>query len=163
MRSTCTQERRVPVRGALAATGLLALALGLACGGEDSAAPMAAGEAPARIEIPEVVVEEPGSAEVAQNELPRDYPADLPTFPGAKPTTSMLIPGGTGMVVFSAASPVEEVSAFYAKALPEQGWTVKQTSEDGKRIQASKDQRSATVSIESGADGSEIAVVLGGA
>jgi hypothetical protein len=163
MRSKRTLERPCPTRGALAASCLLALALGLACGGEDSATPAPSEPSPAKIEIPQVEVEEPGYAEVALGRLPADYPKDLPTFPGAQPTTSMLIPGGTGMVVFSASSPVDEVAAFYAKALPEQGWTVKQTSDDGKRIQAAKDKRSATVSIEAGGDGAEIAVVLGGA
>jgi hypothetical protein len=162
MRSIRTLERRFPAWGALATSGLLALALGLACGGEESSTPTAE-QAPAKIEIPQVEMEEPVHAEVQQGNLPADYPKDLPIFPGAEPTTSMLVPGGTGMVVFSASSPAKEVAAFYTKALPEQGWTVEGTSHDGKRIQAAKDQRSATVAIEDGADGVEIAVLLGGA
>jgi len=163
MRRTRTLMRRLPATGVLAATALLALALGVACGGEDSA-PSSAEKSPARIDIPEVEPEaEQSHAELEQNKLPASYPKDLPTFPGAAPTTSMLVPNGTGMVMFSASSPVDEVAAYYAKALPEHGWTVDKTSNDGKRIQASKDKRSATLSIEAGDDGSQIAVVLSGA
>jgi hypothetical protein len=84
-------------------------------------------------------------------------------FPGSETKTAMLIPSGTGLVVFSSSSSADEVAAYYAKTLPEQGWDVNVTSEDGRRLQASKDTRSATVSIDSGDDGAEIAVVLGGA
>src|SRR5262249_1805576 len=40
-------------------------------------------------------------AEIVHGELPKDYPTDLPLYPGATPTTSLLA-GGSGLIVLSA-------------------------------------------------------------
>ena len=165
MRPIRTLQRRFPgFQHVVATSGLACLALALACGGEEASTPADAGDAgaAAKIEIPMPEAEEPIMAEIAHGELPAGYPTDLPTFPGAETKTSMVIPGGTGLVVFTTKDPVEEVAAYYAKALVEQGWSVGETSDDGMRMHAQKDSRTATVSIESADDETEIAIVLGG-
>ena len=165
MRPIGTLQRRFPgFQHVVATSGLACLALALACGGEEASTPADAGDAggAAKIEIPVPEAEEPTVANIADGELPAGYPTDLPTFPGAETTTSMVIPGGTGLVVFSTKDPVEEVAAYYAKALVEQGWSVDTTSDDGMRMHAQKDSRTATVSIDRVANQTEIAIVLGG-
>lgn len=159
------RRNRILDRGhspALLAAGLLALSLGLACGGDET--PAGGESAAAKIDIPAVAEpQEPVPAQIDDAKLPDDYPKDLPTFPGAKPTVSMLVPGGSGMILLSADSPVDDVTAFYARALPEQGWNVDKSADDGKHLEVSKDARTATVTIEESAEGAQIAVLLGGA
>lgn len=162
MRSTLTPYRTSPfLQAGMLLSLTTVLAFGLACGGDDSGTETATSVTP-QIEIP-VQQDEPAVAvELGSGTLPPGYPADLPAFPGAATKTSMMIPGGTGLVVFSASEPVEDVLAFFSEQLPVSGWSVDSTSEDGKRIHASKDTRNVTVVVDQVTDHTEISVVLGG-
>jgi hypothetical protein len=160
--------RTLPWRSALSIVALIGLAaalpLALACGGEDSTPAESAGGSgdAAQIEIPEVEIPEDVPVEVTMGAMPEGYPSDLPTYPGATPTSSMLVPGGTGMLVLSSKQPADAVFAFYQKELPAQGWSVDEVVEDAMVVKASKGDRAATVKIGSAADATEIAIILAG-
>lgn len=153
--------------------GLLAAltALALGCGGSDEggeatpgATPAATGEAPETPTAGTTTIQgeyASEAAEIARGQLPQDYPSDLPVYPGAQPTTSMMV-GGSGLIVLSSNAPVADVLAHYREALPSQGWTVDSVSEKPGRLSAHKESRSATISISEGKNGTEIGVALKG-
>jgi hypothetical protein len=144
------------VLGLLCAT----LALALACGDKTetntpTATPGAEGAAatpPADAGVP---------AELVKGDLPKDYPSDLPIFPGATPTTSLMA-GGSGLIVLSTTAPVADVLAHYREQLPSAGWTVDEVGEDPGRISTHKGGRSATISISEGSEGTEIGIAIEG-
>ena len=100
-------------------------------------------------------------AEITKDVLPKFYPADLPTYPDAKPGNSIMV-GGAGLVVFSVNASSADVLAHYRDQLPAQGWTIDQVSEKPPRIAASKAGRKATISISTRGDHTEIGVALSG-
>jgi hypothetical protein len=146
-----------------------ALALALACGDkEEAAAPAATAPSPAATPgaQPEAAAptpsEDPGiPAEVVQGDLPKDFPEDLPVYPGASPTTSLMA-GGSGLIVLNTNAPVAAVLSHFRDQLPAQGWTVDEVGEDPPRVVAHKGSRSATISISEGAEGTEIGIALEG-
>jgi hypothetical protein len=130
----------------------------VACGGSDEPAPNAAPEPGAAAPAPEPEI----PAEIVRGELPKEYPADLPMYPGATPTTSLLA-GGTGLIVLSATAPAADVLAHYRNELPSQGWTVDEVTEDPASISAHKGGRTARISISPSDEGStEIGVAIEG-
>jgi hypothetical protein len=140
--------------------GLLVLlaALALGCGGGDEPAatttPGAAGTAAgsAGEDIP---------AEIAEGELPKGYPSDVPIFPGSKPVTAMIV-GSSGLVILNSQATVAEVLAHFREQLPANGWTVDEATESPARVAAHKGTRSATISISEADGGTEIGVALEG-
>jgi len=105
------------------------------------------------------------TAQVTQGTLPENFPKDLPIYPDAKPTTSMMV-SGQGLVVLDSAAPVSDVLAQYRESLPAQGWTVDSVKEaaGGAKafVKAHKEDRSTTISINTAKDGSgsEIGISL---
>lgn len=162
MRPIRNQLLRFPLR-IITLAGLTAgLSVVVACGGEESTpAPAAEGGDAAKIEIPEGEAVPDAPVQIETGQMPEGYPADLPTYPGAEPTSSMLA-GGTGLLVLSSKEPADAVFAFYEKELPAQGWSVDEAAADMMRIQTSKGKQSATIKIGSAADHTEIAIVLSG-
>jgi hypothetical protein len=100
-------------------------------------------------------------AEITKDVLPKFYPADLPTYPDAKPGNSIMV-GGAGLVVLSVKASSADVLAHYRDQLPAQGWTIDQVSEKPPRIAAHKEGRKATISISSRGEQTEIGVALSG-
>ena len=95
-------------------------------------------------------------------ELPKEYPSDLPMYPGSTPTTSLMA-GGSGLVVLSSTAQPADVLSHYRTELPNQGWTLDEVTEDPASIRAHKGGRTARISISSGDDGStEIGVAIEG-
>jgi hypothetical protein len=149
--------KRACIAGLLAALTALALA---ACGGDDKSTgtttePGATGSTT----VPGGSGDMP--AEIAQGELPKDYPSDLPLYPGSKPTTAMMV-GGSGLIILSSQASVADVLAHFREQLPAQGWTVDEVSESPGRVAAHKGSRSATISISEAEGGTEIGVALEG-
>jgi hypothetical protein len=142
------------------------------CGGESgkpasqaAAPPPAAAVQPAAPHEEDVQTQtdqgEPEKAEIAEGQLPKDYPSDLPIYPGAKPTTSMLV-GGSGLVVLNSDASVADILAHYREDLPAKGWTVDNVSESPARIEAHKGTRTASISISQSGSGTEIGLALTG-
>jgi hypothetical protein len=140
---------------AVASAAALSLLLVSACGGGDDAGSASDAGTPTADTVP---APSAGTAPapaaptrppvpVTQNEIPSDFPEDIPTFPTAKPETSVLIPGKGGLVTFSSASEVAEIISFYKQALEEQGWTIENVNEADlrTRITATKDGRTTDV------------------
>ena len=144
--------------------GLLcaALALAIACGDNMESNTPTAGT-PAAEGTPEATPPADAGmpAELVKGELPKDFPSDLPVFPGATPTTSLMA-GGSGLIVLSATAPAADVLSHYREQLPAQGWTVDDVGEDPGRISAHKGGRSATISITEGTEGTEIGIAIEG-
>jgi hypothetical protein len=137
----------------------LALALALACGDKtETNTPTTPGAEGAAATPPE---DAGVPAEMVKGELPKDYPSDLPIFPGATPTTSLMA-GGSGLIVLGTTAPVADVLAHYREQLPAQGWTVDEVGEDPGRISTHKGGRTATISISEGSEGTEIGIAIEG-
>jgi hypothetical protein len=155
-------------RVGLLCAGLL---LALACGGkeEETKAPDAAATTPSATPAAQpsegaaaTPQEDSGiPAEVVNGDLPKDYPKDLPVYPGSAPTTSLMA-GGSGLIVLNTNAPAAAVLSHYRDELPNQGWTVDEVGEDPPRITAHKDSRNATISITESSEGTEIGIAIEG-
>jgi hypothetical protein len=138
---------------AVASAAALSLLLVSACGGGDDTGSASDAGTPTANTVPAPSADTAPAAPtrppvpVTQNEIPSDFPEDIPTFPTAKPETSVLIPGKGGLVTFSSASEVAEIISFYKQALEEQGWTIENVNEADlrTRITATKDGRTTDV------------------
>ena len=146
------------------------LTLAVACSGAESEAPGDAApqaEATPAETLGNQTVIDTGSgqaAETASEALPKGFPSDLPMFPDAMLTASLIDPGEGSLVRWSSEAALADVSSFYQAKLPSQGWIVSDASETRKmtRIQASKGGRKATVMIRRPGDLTEIAITLEG-
>ena len=138
---------------AVASAADLSLLLVSACGGGDDAGSASDAGTPSATTVPAPSADTAPAAPtrppvpITQNEIPSDLPEDIPTFPTAKPETSVLIPGKGGLVTFSSASEVAEIISFYKTALEAQGWTIENVNEANlrTRITATKDGRTTDV------------------
>jgi hypothetical protein len=146
-----------------------ALALALACGGkeEETKAPDAAATPSATPGAqPDAAAATPPAdsnipAEVVDGNLPKEFPEDLPVYPGSSPTTSLMA-GGSGLIVLNTNAPAAAVLSHYRDELPAQGWTVDEVGEDPPRVSAHKGSRNATISISESEQGTEIGIALEG-
>jgi hypothetical protein len=143
--------------GALAAVAVMA-----SCGGE-SEPPEAAPAAP---QAPAAAPAEPGAAKqpragarqaaaaVISNELPADFPQDVPRYPGAEVKSSRTSPRAGMSVVMTTSDPPDKVSQFLADSLAAEGWStdIREASK-GKVILADKGERTAVTHVVSGKDG----------
>lgn len=148
--------------GIVLATGLATAGLACGAGEEEPTAPTATPTPAAGSPTP--AAPQAGSAEIEQTvgELPKAYPSDLPVYPGADPENSMLIAGMGGIVTFATDASPEEVFGYYQEQLPEQGWSIESTSENPKRIRASKGDRRVNLSTQTREDGTEISLAIEG-
>jgi len=86
----------------------------------------------------------------ADNKVPDDFPKDIPLFSPANVVTSMTM-GGLNMLTLETSASLEEVTEFYKKQLPTQGW---QSPFTGSFVQGTftslfqKDDKQLTVSIQ---------------
>ena len=154
-RTIHTQRQRRPH---LVLVGMISMAaLATACGSGESetapspgSAPEASGAAPASDTTPAVL----------SDSLPADYPSDLPAYPGAVPGKALGIPGTAMLVTFETQDPASDVVAYLARELDEQGWKV---NEEGGRLEASKDARTANFRFDPSArGGTTISVSIAG-
>ncbi len=141
---------------------LLALAAaGSGCGSEESppapaspapeaAAPAA--DAPAADAPPAAAAEQPvAEAPEWAGELPVDFPADVPRYPGAKVASARGNQDLGVAVTFDSPDAPDVVAKFYSDSLAAQGWqTQTQETPEGTMIMAEKDDRRASALIGSG-------------
>jgi hypothetical protein len=141
---------------------LLALATaGLGCGSEEKppAPPSTAPEAtpPAAPGAPEPVAEAPEWA----GELPVDFPADVPRYPGAKVASARGNEEVGVAVTFDSADGLAAVAKFYSDSLAAQGWqTQTQELPEGTMIMAEKEDRRASALVRSGGQATLIQLIV---
>jgi hypothetical protein len=165
-----------PTRSKALVPILLALA-GFGCGKEEGEPPSAApsppaatpgappaaeppAEAPrAALPTPEPVAEAPAW----RGELPRDFPADVPHYPGSK----VVFAKGTEELGFavqfdSQDAALDTIAKFYADGLAAAGWqTQPQQIPEGTLIVADKEDRRAHVLVRAGGQGSLVDIIVG--
>ena len=172
-------SRCAGVRGLRRRAGWLcapALLVSLACGGDDAlpvdppaaeAPPAAAAPAPnAPDEPPRVDVEERVDGTVVartitpdgevfeaeygrENQLPSNFPDDVPLYGNAKPLSSMAAPAHGTVVNLRTADTPEQVFAWYREHYAQQGWEIEQQIEERGRsmVLARKGNRVSSVVI----------------
>ncbi len=107
----------------------------------------------------EIVIDPEGA------ELPDEWPSDLPSFPKAKVTNTIVGAGAANMLmaVFETGKSVAQVKDFYAEQLPENGWEVTYQAEVGSGsviITAKKDARVASVSAAKDPEGGKTIISI---
>jgi len=119
----------------------------LACGGDDAGPgdPAAAGEPPADGEVYEA---EYGR----ENQLPSNFPEDVPLYSDAEPVSSMSAPAHGTVVNLRTGDAPETVFAWYQTHYADKGWEIEQQIEErGRRtILARKGNRVSSVVIMGG-------------
>jgi hypothetical protein len=142
--------------------GALAAAVAVAGCGSESEPPQAAPtpEAPAAAPVQPAAKKEPRPAAlranevVVSNELPADFPADVPRYPNAEVKSSRSSPKAGMSVVMSSRDPVDQVFQFLADQLAAEGWSTDiRDTPKGKVILADKGERTAVTQIASAKDG----------
>lgn len=168
-------RRRLPAR-CLGWLGAGALLLSLGCGGEEPATgelaaptePPAATtrglvdpDAPERVEVEEredgTVVARTITAEGEvfeaeygrEDQLPSDFPDDVPLYGNAQPLASMAAPEHGTVVNLRTADAPEQVFAWYREHYANRGWEIEQQLEERSRrtIVASKGNRVSSIVI----------------
>jgi hypothetical protein len=148
-----------PARRLLCALAFLATSVTFACGGDETPAPPAltppTAEAPASTPGPAVP---PVRDAVA---LPKDFPEDVPTYPGATSVVSSSVPEEGTLVSFESQDTAEAVFEFYRNQLVERGWAVEgeMSSADQRMLIAGKGPRKTSVLVE-GSEGATTHVTL---
>ncbi len=127
-------------------TGVLA-AVFAGCGAERESTTAPAGESPEGKAVEMTKAEIP-----ALGQLPSDFPADVPTYPGAVVQQSMSVPNHSLFVTFLTTASREEVYGFYRKQLQNHGWSISEASDDKHHLTVSKKGRTVSImAIASGA------------
>jgi hypothetical protein len=138
--------------------GVVGIALAVACGGEERKAAETAvpeaetGETAEAVEAPEPAAEpaakpagEPAGPRMVRtvtpdgeifeaeygkaDQLPSDFPEDVPVYGDARPLSSMASPEHGTVVNLRSADPPEKVFAWYRDHYGQQGWTVEHAEE----------------------------------
>jgi hypothetical protein len=137
--------------------------VGAACGREKEAVtpPAAAPSAPAPAAQ---VAPPPSEAPVSPStvSLPKGYPEDVPSYPGATPVASNQ-DGDEGMIVaFQSPDDSDRVFAFYKDELPRKGWQIEgeMSSEGQHMLIAGKEKRKASILLSSEDGKTEITVTV---
>jgi len=96
------------------------------------------------------------------NELPENFPDDVPVFPGSAPTASLVSRGKDMVVSFNTSAKTKEVFSFYQESLGKQGWSVESRTEEPlhSALVTKKDQRTATLLVMAGPAGTHITVTI---
>ncbi len=150
---------------------LLALA-GTGCGPEEGPSPAApapaapAAPAPAAREAPAPVaaVPEPAAVEEAPawtGELPADFPADVPHYPGSKVTHAKGTRELGIAVTFASTDGLDAVAKYYVDGLAANGWQAElQDIPEGKMIVAEKENRLAHAIVPVGEQGTLVDMII---
>jgi len=150
---------------------VLALA-GFGCGSEETrpAAPPAAAPAPApprEAAAPAPTAEPtvpapPPEVMEWKGELPGDFPADVPQYPGSKVTSARGTEDLGVAVTFDSPDAVDVVAKFYSDSFAAMGWqTQTQQIPEGTMILADKEDRILQAMIHAGGQGTEVDMIIG--
>jgi hypothetical protein len=97
------------------------------------------------------------------NSLPRDLPADVPSYPGASVVGSSRAPEQGVLITFQSKDTPAQVFEFYRQRLADQGWSVEgeMSSADQQMLIAGKRDRKASVLVSASEAGiTEITLTL---
>jgi hypothetical protein len=131
--------------------GALALGVALACGGAEAGEPAAASKLPAS----------PDSTPVWSTELPADFPADVPLYPGAEVVQARVSTDGGTSVTLSIEDDAETVASFYADSLAGEGWSTDiATAPNGSAIFADKPERRVGAMVRSTDEGTQVELTV---
>jgi hypothetical protein len=99
-------------------------------------------------------------AEEPEATLPTGFPADVPVYPGARPTGSLAATGKGMVVTFQSADPPQKVLSFYRTQFVEQGWSISgEASILGQgALSGTKGDRTASVVVVGATGGAQIIV-----
>jgi hypothetical protein len=147
---------------ALILAHLLASVL-VGCSGERESETTATGESPAPeaagrpAAIPDVGAEFP-----APGQLPSNFPADVPTYPGATVQQSLAVPNHSMFVTFVTSASSEEVYEFYREQLQNRGWSISQAKDDEHYLTVNKEGRTTSIMIMASGAQTEIGISIQG-
>ena len=127
----------------------------LACGSEPEGTAPASPSSPTAVAPPVPVPPAPGLPTV---ELPDDFPADVPTYPGARLDSVMVDPGAGTLVSWTTEDTAEDVMAFFTENLKSNGWWIE--NDQGGGVFASKETRTATVMIDASRGSTQIDLIV---
>ena len=143
--------------------GALALGVALACGGDtQEAAPAAKAPAAAwKPAPPPELPPPPSSPPILTTELPADFPADVPRYPGAEVIQSRISADEGMTVTFSVGDDAEKVVSFYADSLAAEGWSTDiKKGPDGSVIFADKAERQVGTMVRRTDEGTLVELVI---
>jgi hypothetical protein len=143
--------------------GALALGVALACGGDTrDAAPEAKAPAAAwKPTPPPELPPPPSSPPVLTTELPADFPADVPRYPGAEVVQARISADEGMTVTFSVGDDVDKVVSFYADSLAAEGWSTDiKKGPDGSVIFADKTDRQVGTMVRRTDEGTLVELVI---
>ncbi|HEY5657494.1 MAG TPA: hypothetical protein VIY27_06865, partial [Myxococcota bacterium] len=97
----------------------------IGCGADNETQPSDARESAP----PEASQELPAAAEPEQEalppgQIPDDFPADVPQYPGAAVAQSFSVPNDSLFVAYTTSASTQEVFEFYQEQLKNHGWTI---------------------------------------
>jgi hypothetical protein len=133
----------------------------LGCGSGEPAQPAASEPA-----APAAPAPMPPDAVVSQTpewsgELPPDFPADVPRYPGSKVASARGTEDLGVSVTLGMTDGVDAVVKFYADGLAAQGWqTQTQATPDGTMLIADKEGRRAQALVHPGGDGTLVEMII---
>jgi hypothetical protein len=134
----------------------------LACGGADESpagtagAGEAGGGAPAAGEAAA-----PSGMPEWSDELPADFPDDIPRFPGSKVTRARGTSDLGLSVTFLTDESIEKVANFYADAFAAKGWSTNlKAMPDSTAVFADKGRRTAATTVHQSADGTQVDIIV---
>jgi hypothetical protein len=157
------------------AIGLLVLAFAaFACGSEESppaaaspapaaqkAAPAPAAPSPAVSPPPAAAPEPVAEAPEWTGELPVDFPADVPRYPGSKVASARGTEDLGVAVTFESPDALDVVAKFYSDGLAAEGWQAQtQQTPEGTLIIADKDDRRAHAIVHAGEQGGTLVELI---
>lgn len=143
--------------------GAFALGVVLACGGDTQEAAPAA-EAPAEAEGPAAaskLPQSPDSTPVWTTELPADFPADVPLYPGAEVVRVRISADQGTAVTLSVPDDVEKVASFYADSFAAEGWSTQiAKAPNGTGVFADKTERRVATMMRGTEEGTLVELVI---
>jgi hypothetical protein len=99
---------------------------------------------------------------VKSNELPANFPDDIPQYPEAKVLESRATSDMGLAVKMVVEDDADKVASFYADTLAAEGWTTDiRNMPDGNSVFADKGNRTAAVLVTENRSGSEVTLILG--
>jgi hypothetical protein len=102
-----------------------------------------------------------GVVTVGEQQLPADWPKDVPVYPGAKVQVSGTSNTNGAASMFTIPGGKADVVSFYKQKLVEEGWVIDVAADMGASsiVSASKDQR--TIAVQIAESGEQTTVTIG--